>query len=615
MRFPKITDLNERQLKLLLTGSVALVAIVLYANSIANGFAYDDDYIIKLRDLVHGVGNIPELLTAKYWPEIFYAGLYRPLILVTYAIDWTIWNGQPFGFHLVNVLLHAAVSAVLVLFLLRFFPWWAAWAGGIVFAVHSVHTEAVANVVGRAELMIALFALAACMVYMSSAREGRFSIRTIVVLAILYALAGFTKELGFVLPGLLLATDLPSIGYRRAGDFKSFVRRRVPLFVVLTGVLVLLFAARWVALGTPLESQPDRIFTVDASYTTRLFTMARVWPRYFELMLFPLDLSADYSPAIILPATSLTPIGAAGFALILTTLVITVLSFRRAPEFAMAVVWVAIGLMPVSNLVVMAEIVLAERTLYLPSVAVSIVVALLLSRASATRRRWLAAGLTAWVLVFSAVTVLRNPVWESTDTVFENIRRRHPESSRVLYGVASQFYDAGEWERAKRWFDRSLEIWPHHAPYLAEYALYLTAHGEHERADTLAAGAVRINPTFPDYRRLLVMIHARREDWEGAIAAGEEAIAVIGDDASIYVLQSEAYARLGDFPRAIAAQEKATWTRRDGPTWSDMYRLAFLQAAAGDVQAAILTLRRSRELDDAQVALTDSMVRVWSGLE
>ncbi|UCF18866.1 MAG: tetratricopeptide repeat protein [Gemmatimonadota bacterium] len=599
--------LDEKRIALVSAALVALLAVGVYANSLSNGFAYDDDFIIKLRGLVHGLGQLPELLTAPYWPPGFTAGLYRPLLLLSFAVDWAVWGGDPFGFHLVNVLLHAVVSVLVLVFLRRLFPWWAALIGALIFAVHAVHTEAVANIVGRGELIVAIFALVACLIFMRSARQGQLSAGPIVLITSCFVLASLTKELGVVIPGLLLATDLPLVARRCVGDFRSYIRRRLPLFIALTVALVLVFVARWLALGIPLQSQPDRLFAVDDSYTTRLFTMWRVWPRYFELFLFPLDLSADYSPAVILPASGPTPLGLAGLFLALLILALAILWFRKAPEFSLAVAWAGITLLPVSNLVIMAEIILAERTLYLPSVSVSIIAALALSKASRQRRRWLFLALIVWVAFFSVVTVRRNPVWYSTDTVFEDLRRRHPESSRLLYGVGWQYYRQGKWEEAREWIGRSLEIWPYHAPYLAEFALYLLEHEEYEEADSMAARAIRLNPDFRDYRVLHAVIRVRAGEWQAALRTIEESLNVLGAEALLYTLQADAYAGEHDYDRAIAAREAAMRARQGGPAWRDWYDLARWQVAAGDTAAARRSLESARSAPGAPTAAIDSL--------
>ncbi len=600
---------SGRRLELGVAAGVALLAILVYANALANGFAYDDVWIVETRDLVHGLWNLPELLTAEYWPGRFQSGLYRPVTLFSFALDWEIWSGRPFGFHLTNLILHAIVSAVVALLLVRWFPWWAAVAGGAVFAIHPVHTEAVANVVGRAELLAALFVGLACLRYVAANQRGAIDRSTVALIASLYALAIFSKEVGVILPGLLLLTDLPASARARVADWRQYARSRVPLMVVLAVVLLGCLVLRGLVLGSALQSVPDRAFTPDASFPTRLFTMARVWPRYFELLLFPTALSADYSPAVILPVSGLTGLGALGFLSVGGSLALAVAAFRRAPELAMAVGWAVLALLPVSNLLFVAEIVLAERTFYLPSFAVAVVAALALARARAPTRKWAGVALALWVVGFSAVTVRRNPVWASTETVFEDLAKHHPESSRLLWWLGDQQAREGHWEAARELYRRSLRIWPHHAQYLAEFAVRLNQHDELDEAERVAAGAVALAPDYPDHHSLLAVIRLRRGDASGALGATTHGLERVGPHPVLYSLRADALAALADFGRAAAAQDTFLRLRRDAARWQDWFELAELRAAAGDTVAARAALDSALRAPGVDLGLADSLAQ------
>ncbi len=607
-------ELDERRTRNYSIGLVVLAAILVYWNSLGNWFAYDDVWIIEDRAVVHDLGQLWRIISIEYWPEIFQSGLYRPLTLLSFAVDWAIWNGNAFGFHLVNVLLHALASGLVFVFLTRFFPWWGALAGSLVFAVHPVHTEAVANIVGRGEILAAVWVLCAALVYMRAAKAGRFPATTIALLAAIYALAGFSKEGGIVLPGLLLATDLPAIAKRSVGSFRDYARSRFPTFAVLTVVLVLVLTARWAVLGTAVESVPDPIFALDDSFPTRLLTMARVWPRYLELMLVPLQLSADYGPAIILPVDSITPLGAAGFLAVLALVITAVAVFRRAPEAAMALVWFAVAMAPVSNLIITAEIVLAERTLYIPSLAFSIIVALLVVKARPALRRWVAALILLWVAVFSVVAVRRNPVWYNTDTVFENLRHKHPESVRLLFGVAIQLNRQDRWEEAVVWFRRALQLWPYHGPYIVEFAFYLYQHGEYQEADALVSRAVSYNPTQRDWNRFLLAIRVKARNWEGVLEAASNTRRNLGEDGFLLLIEAEALAQLGRFHEAVESQAAAVDIYGEDSTWETRLDLAMMRAAAGDTAGALSDLSWARMAPDAVPQVTDSLERAWGGV-
>ena len=96
-----------------------------------------------------------------------------------------------------------------------------------------------------------------------------------------------------MLPGLLLATDLPRFARHEIISLRDYVRSRLPLFALLAVTLGLILLARWAVLGVAVENVPDPIFALDSSFHTRFFTMIRVWPRYLELMLLPMQLSSE----------------------------------------------------------------------------------------------------------------------------------------------------------------------------------------------------------------------------------------------------------------------------------------------------------------------------------
>ena len=133
---------------------VVLAACAVYLNSIGNGFALDDVFIIHQNARVHDVTAWRYIWLTPYWP--FFGtelGLYRPFIIFLYAVQWAIGGGATWVFHVGNVLLHATATLLVFLLLERLTPRTPALIGALIFAVHPVHTEAVANVVGQAEIV------------------------------------------------------------------------------------------------------------------------------------------------------------------------------------------------------------------------------------------------------------------------------------------------------------------------------------------------------------------------------------------------------------------------------------------------------------------------------
>ena len=143
-------------------------AVLLSANSVLNDFAFDDVPVIVENTAIQDLGTLPEALVSPYWPNEYgrLLGLWRPVATALYGMQWAVWGENPAMFHLVNVLLHGVVTALVVLVLAELAPLALAFVGGLLFAVHPVHVEAVANVVGLAEVFSSALYLGACLVFL-----------------------------------------------------------------------------------------------------------------------------------------------------------------------------------------------------------------------------------------------------------------------------------------------------------------------------------------------------------------------------------------------------------------------------------------------------------------
>src|SRR5204862_509452 len=162
---------------------VALSGLGAFANSQGNGFVLDDLSIIVSNPLIRSLSNLPRIFSSHYWyPELQSGDLYRPLTVATYALNYAAGGLNPWGYHAVNVLLHMACSCLVFLLFNRLLAsTTAAGFAAVLFAVHPLHTEAVASVIGRAELLAAGSVLAALYLHSDGGDRLRQSISPIAV--------------------------------------------------------------------------------------------------------------------------------------------------------------------------------------------------------------------------------------------------------------------------------------------------------------------------------------------------------------------------------------------------------------------------------------------------
>lgn len=415
---------------------VALLAAVVYANTLGHGFVWDDNTIVLGDPAIRSVSNIPLFFARSYWgeadPEF---KLYRPLVQATLTIDWAIGGGSPVPFHATNLLLHV-LATVLVYLLFRELRADLAWAflGAALFGVHPVHTDAVDSIVQRAEVLSAIGVVGGFL----AALRGRWWL-----LAVCAVVGYFSKETAATLPVLIAA-------WRVFGDR----RPRWPAYVIPIGLLVAYGVVRWRVLGTATGTYAA---FGDASLAVRALTMTWVFGEYARLLVVPWPLCADYAVNVN-PHVRVTSAGDARFvvsACVLAALVVAwCVAARRRWSGAFWGAWVAVALVPVSNVLVPIGAIQAERFLYLPSVGACALLALLFSRPEAVR-----VGLLA-ILLFGALTLARNPVWRDNASLLDARMADAPENPWPRFRRAEQLASERDFAGAAPHLDRVLDLMP-----------------------------------------------------------------------------------------------------------------------------------------------------------
>ena len=493
----------------------ALVAFLCYVISLANGFAFDDVAVIPNDPRVVN-GQLTALLASSYWNDAALS-LYRPLTSLSFALDWYAGNGDPAWFHFTNILWHVAASLLTYVLLLRFFALGPALFASVLFAAHPVHVEAVANVVGRSELMAATFVLAACVLWpMLAQRSAR-----IIVTSALYALALFCKESAAMLPALLIMYDFAN-GEWSAATVKPYLRRRAPELIALVLTFTIFMVIRGSILGAIAPTRLDPSLEVLHSPWHRILTALQAWPLAARLLFFPRTLLADYGPQILLPITGWNSLSVLGATIVLASVgggIAALLTGHRA--WALALLWFPIAILPVSNFIIPIGVLLAERTLYLPSVAFAFAAAggfALLQRRQDMRH--VARSIALIIpLLFAARAMVRVPEWDNTDTILIALVRDRPDAFRGQWHVARIARARDDVETALRTYDRALQLWPFREGLVKEAAAYASGHGRAAYAQNVAYYGTQRWPQTVDFHRILAGAALDRGDTAAAVAA------------------------------------------------------------------------------------------------
>lgn len=542
-----------------------LVSVAVYLTALPNDFTQDDLYYLVESE------EVRERAWVLFFQPFRDSGVYRPFTFLTLGANHAVGGLAPFGYHLVNVLLHGAVVVLLYRVLRRLAAGASAGAAGdahgatagiasfleapfaaaLLFAVHPIHTEAVAAVVGRAELLSAAFVLSAWLLHLADRRW---------LAAAAFLLALFAKEPAVAFLGLV-----------PLGDFVRGTRLRVARYAPYAVAFATYAGLRWFASGPPdmslvvaLENplvalpQPWRI----------LNALAVAW-RVVLLQLYPATLSADYSFDSIALSRD--------FAALLPALLATVAALAawlwsaRAHRrvFLAGGIYLA-GFAVTSNVPFLIPTILGERLAYLPSAGLCLLAGLAIE-ALARRRRLFALGVLAAASAALAVrTIVRNRDWQDNATLARATVAAVPDNAKWRLNLGVILLGDGDLAGARENLERA------HA----------------------------IDPDYPDALDSLAVVHYQQADLAGAIRLAREAVAKSSSEHPKRVDFSVNLAgfliEAGEFDAALAILDRLI---ADHPDAARAYaNRAVLAVRRGDWAAARRDLQAAVRLDPGDEA-------------
>jgi tetratricopeptide (TPR) repeat protein len=439
--------------KLRIFGLFLLLATVCYANSLPNPFIQDDLLIVQNNEEIRRIAPL-RFLSGPYSHDERFAGTYRPLTILSFSLDYSLWRGWAPGFRFTNLVLHA-INGFLVFLLVRsILPSLAvAAAAGAVYLAHPVHTEAVVGIVGRGELLAATCFFSAWLLF----RTGRT-----LPSAAAFLLGLLSKESVIMLPAIA-ALDLALL----QGSPKKLLTdwRR---FTVLAGVAVLYLGLRWWVLGSLVIPAAAQYRHGSLSTVERLMTTGRVYLEYFRLAVAPVNVIGVYEFDSIPVANTRDWVAWAGLVLVASTIALGIWLAKTRPVMGFAILFFFVALLPVSNWFIPIGAIMAERFLYTPAFAIAILAGgLWASISSSNLRRITGAGvLTIAVLL----CIGHNYIWRDNLSFYGNMVRLFPQNmtGRLGYGLA--LVDRDRPAEAVQQFEAAVRIAPMSPTTLADIA-------------------------------------------------------------------------------------------------------------------------------------------------
>ncbi len=517
----------------LIAAALAAAAIVfVYSNSLHNAFHFDDRHVIVNNVFIRSLRHIPLFFRdAHTFSTRADHATYRPLVTLTYAVDFAISGSlNPVAFHVTQIVLLLVIWAMLVVFFLKALDvarpspcnGWIALAAATIASIHTVNTETMNLISARSEELSAIATLAAFLLIQFSPRSRRWHLYLIPI-----AIGALAKAQIVIFAPLLLVYLILIEGrsVRKKGTWAAVV----PSF--LTGAALLFVLNRMNA--------PEWIPGGNSKWHYFL-TQGFGWMHYTRLFFLPIGLTADTDWTAF--ENWYDPRALAGFAFVALLLVlIRSLSRREGMRpAAFGLSWYAIALVPTSSIYPLAEVV-NEHRVFLPYMGLALAVVFMLDVILAGHRRVFACIVVAAIFALGAGTMVRNRAWATEETLWKDTIQKSPANGRALFSYGLSQMMKGNYAVAKNYYERAEKMNPGYPPLeinlgIVEGALSNDAAAERHFKRALAlnndvdahyyygrwlisagrapeaifelTAASRIDPARPEPRTLLMKVYA-----------------------------------------------------------------------------------------------------------
>jgi protein O-mannosyl-transferase len=621
----------------LLLAAIVAATFFAYSNSLHAPFLLDNDPLIlndaRLRTVTSS--HIFRILSEQY--PLGLSGLYRPLTTLSYLFNYAILgNGpNPAGYHWFNLILHSVnIALVYALGLAIFEEIPVAALLTAIWALHPIQTEAVTNIVGRADMLAAFGVLAALFCHRQAIRtSGPRKAAWHAAMAFAVTVGMFSKESAIVVVGVIALYDFT---FGRAASWRS----RVPSYIAIAAPCLVFLYIRGHVLGNaaaapfPFVDNP----LIGASFWTARLTALKIVGKYLLLLLWPARLSYDYSYNEI-PAfgwrLSAWEDWKTVIALIVVVAVVAVAirSYRRQKPFFFFILFFFIALAPVSNLVIIIGSIMGERFLYLPSVGFAACAAFLVyaisQRLPEGQPFYRHAGVAALAVALIALAVRtydRNADWSDPGRFWQSGLEAAPESYKTNLVAATKTFllPQNDWSRTLAEVNRALAILDPLPDLQNVGSAYRDAALIYRvRGDSLAAGNTSDGPSSGTnaeywYRKSLNAL-LRSEKIELAqdrrvrllnASRGKPGLTFV--PSALYLQMGITFERLSDPRHALAAFERGRTLDTNAEL---LEQLADAYRAAGDRRKAAATLVEAIAEDPSRDALTSKLVELYSEID
>jgi tetratricopeptide (TPR) repeat protein len=564
------------------------VAIV-YIPTFGGEFILDDNPLIKNNPYIKGTHSLSSYLAQEDGVTDvtrsvgnYHTGYYRPLINLSYRIDYKIWGMRAPGFRATNLILHLMTSLILYHLIVLFVnDQKAALLAALLFSVHPVNTESVSWVTSRNNIMVTLFSLLSFYSYLKARRSVGY-LRTLIS-AFFFMLAVLSKEFALMLLPIIFLYE------RFTGETKRSIRKEFFTYLPFILILLIYFLLRQSATGAVLSHK-----NMDALWH-KIYFAPYLIVYNLSCVLFPYRL---HSFSVGYPA-SLLDWKALGSILLLLLLGIILWRKRNNKWVVFSILSFLVSLFPVLNIIsTSASSLIGMRWLYFPMSFLFIAVAWLI-RESLLKRLSLALSCVSVVLVYFGfyTYTLNEGLWQNERDFFH---REVLQFNNPLYysGLAELYLDEEKYGDAEKYFRESLKYYPNNARSYINYSALLIDTDRPQAALSLlnkAKSLIMTHDELGEWFNNAGMAHFKLKNRAQAVKSFLKAVMYSPHQSLFWANLGGAYGSMGDYENSVSSLKKGLEIAPDSiELWKN---LALTHIKMGKYEDAVKALEKISPAD------------------
>jgi len=558
---------------------LGLISFIVYANTLKNNYTFDDSSLISENSIVKkGISAIPEILSTPYRRGHYITSndLYRPLSLVMFAGEYQLFGLNPAPGHFINIILFASCVIMLFFFLDKLFEekrTLLAFIASVLFALHPIHTEVVANIKSRDELLCFFFAFLSLNVFIKYIQTGKRM--QLLIGSFCFFLSLLSKETVIT---FLAVIPLIFFFYRNENKKRS---ANITICAVVIAIIYLLI--RFSVLNYYHANDIANMSIFDNALAKpglavelRIATAILILGYYIKLLFVPYPLICDYSYNAIPYAHFSNPGVLISLAIYICMLLFSIKLFfkNHKDPYAFGMLFFLITISLFSNIPFLIGTTMGERLVFFPSLGFCLLFGLFiekLSRRIAAEKNLSILGNNSFLillipvsLIYAAITFNRNNEWLDNYTLYKSDVKKVPDDSRLnlLIGEEIQKNLAdNEKDTTKRkvlieeainYVGKSIEVYPDNEASHLEIGFLFQKMKENDSAETHYLIAIKLNPSNSKAINNLGRIYLARKKYLQAIVLFKKSIALDSDYSTAYANLGLCYGIMGKFDSAFS---------------------------------------------------------------